>query len=286
MPSFPGMRYVFRWTLLGALVVFAAAGLAGGGELSVAFIDCGRGDAILIRTPAGENVLLDAGPSPQQARREGRPGAVRKYLRKAGVRRLDAAILSHGHPDHAGGFSSVIRSFPVKNFYESGRADVSPEYRGLQRTLRRKEIRRVLVKAGDVVNLDTSVDIQVLWPDETPPGGDLNDNSLVIRLTYGETSVLFPGDVGAGAEEALVRRYGESLESGVLKVPHHGLGSSASAGFLLSVKPEIAVICIGGGVQPDAAILERLSESGARVYRTDQAGTVRVVSDGKTWEVR
>lgn len=282
----PGLKSVFRWAVAGLLLVFVAAGFARGGELTVAFIDCGRGDAILIRTPEGKNILLDAGPPPKQARREGRTGAVRKYLRDEGVARIDAAILSHGHPDHVGGFPRIIRSLPVDVFYESGRQDASPEYRKLQRALRKKKTRRVLIRAGDAIDLDASVDIRVLWPVEPELNGNLNDNSLVIKLVYGQTTFLFPGDVGEGAEEALVRRYGESLESGILKVPHHGLGPSASADFLLSVKPKIAVISIGGGIQPDDPVLDRLSKAGARVYRTDRSGTLRISSDGKNWEVK
>lgn len=268
-----------------AAVATVAAVAASAGELRVDFIDVGQGDAALVRTPSGRSLLLDAGP-PDSAR-----ALVALVAERLSGEPLDLAILSHRHLDHQGGFLDVLRTIGARAFMEPPPLRETVAARLLQRRLveRGAEIRAA--RAGEHIAVDDEVGLTVLAPRDPPFLGtrdDINTNSLVAHLRWRRASVLFTGDAEAPAERWLVGHHREALRARVLKVGHHGSRFSSTERFLRAVAPEIAVISAGAGNDyhhPHPSTLRRLSAIGARVYRTDEHGTITVRSDGEQMTV-
>lgn len=253
---------------------------SGHGDLTVHFIDVGQGDSLLIQTPAGKTMLIDAGPDDAGA-------AVVSYLKKQGIRSLDVVVATHPHSDHIGGMSAVLNNIPVKQFIDSGFPSTTPDYEDMLNIIDKKNIPFRTVSAGDIISLDPSLTITVLNPQKTFFADDVNQNSIVLRVTYGKTAFLLVGDAGFVAENAMMMS-GEELGADVLKGGHHGSSSSTSAQFLNAVVPQIGVIEVGAGNSyghPTATTLKRLKTAGVDVYRTDLDGTISIVSDGLTVKV-
>lgn len=269
-------------------------------ELAVHFIDVGQGDSILVQTPGGKNMLIDAGGRPGEYNSGTGAGdqVVEPYLRKIGVQRIDILVLTHPHEDHCGGAVSLIKRFPVEMAlvsYDaeeaaSGPADSSREEGvppAFTELLENMEARGIPVKsagAGDRIKLDGSLDIEVLSPVETQSiksGSDANNISLVIKITYGSRSFVFAGDAELEEQKDLLR--GEvDLRADVLKVPHHG-SRTLLPDLIEQVQPEAAVISVGAHNtfgHPAREALDMLNEAGALIYRTDLDGAVIMRTDG------
>jgi beta-lactamase superfamily II metal-dependent hydrolase len=258
------------------------------GRLQIYALDVGQGDSELIITPEGKSVLIDAG-TPQAA------DEVVAALRKRDVRSLDLAVATHPHADHIGGMTSVIENFGVKNFLDSGRKYPSKEYLRMLNALDKKGIKVIDAKKGMKFDLDSGVALEVLnpqgnnqWIEEVRRGGSVeNANSVVLRLSYGNFSMLFTGDAETETED-LMMKSGVTLRAQVLKVGHHGSRYATSSRFLEAVAPEDAVISVGAGNRyghPAQQTLDRLRKAGVKVYRTDLNGEIAIVTDGNTFEI-
>jgi len=279
--------------LVANAVVWSSLAAGGPQLLRVVFLDVGQGDCAVLSLPGGGTVLVDAGGvDPGQAEAGGwEPGrdVVVPYLRSRGIRRIDVAVVSHGHADHAGGMPAVLRSFEVTELWLP-RADRTDATADLERdaaatgTLVRRLGRGYRRRIGAGVLL-----AEVLGPTLAARLENVNDLSLVVRMSYGSISFLFPGDIEAEGERLLVLGAPVgSLRATVLKVPHHGSGLSSSAVFLERVRPSVAVVSAGRSNRfgfPHDDALQRLERSGAVVYRTDRAGAVRVLTDGRFLKV-
>ncbi|KAF5036077.1 Lamin Tail Domain protein [anaerobic digester metagenome] len=250
---------------------------AGAGTLRVSVLDVGQGDSILVQLPAGKTMLVDAGDTDAG-------DTVVSALRSRGVASIDAAVASHAHADHIGGYATVLSQFPVAHFFDSGYPSTSLTYERLLTTIDEKNIRFSTPTAGQTIDLDPAVRIDVLSPDGTP-STEIHDDMLVLRVTYGSVSFLLAGDM----PEDLETRIASSLKpTTVLKVGHHGSHSSTSTAFLNAIRPEVAIISVGAGNSyghPTSQALGRLQAVGAKVYRTDREGTVTVSTDGNTYAV-
>jgi competence protein ComEC len=251
------------------------------GRLHVAFLDVGQGDAILITTPAGRQILVDGGPSPAAL------GASLAREMPFWDRSLDLLILTHADKDHMAGLAEVLARYRVGGWLDNGRASQEPLYVQSLATLEGAGIPRQAVAAGDRLEMDQGAVLTVLHP----PRGDLpgalaedNEGSLVLRLTWGEAAFLLTGDLGAAGEAHLLAS-GQPLDADVLKVAHHGSGSATGRDFLQAVAPRFAVISVALDNlfgHPDPALLERLGEvPDLAVLRTDEAGTVEFITDGE-----
>jgi len=260
--------------LLLALLLAPAAQAA---ELRVYFFDVGQGDAALIVSPAGKTVLIDAGPPEARARLAARLGQLLHGP-------LDLAILTHPHLDHLGGMVDALSVEGARAFMDSGFVHPSPQYTALLEYLKAHKIRVLNATQGRNIDLGGGASITLLGPPQPYFHGtrsDPNANSVIVKLTYGKESFLFSGDAEEETEKMLVAHGG--LQSEVLKVPHHGSRHSSTEPFLAAVKPKVAVISVGAGNDyghPTRAALDRLEAVGAKVYRTDLDGEVRIDSDG------
>jgi competence protein ComEC len=253
----------------------------------------GQGDAIFIRTPSGRQVLVDGGPS--------RTALLSQLGRRMPFwdRTLDLVVLTHPDADHISGLIAVLERYRVDTviFREVGAA--SSLYEHWRQVVEAEGATVYQGEAGLHLTLDEGLEMAVLhpsagWVSETAE--NLNNDSIVTRLTYGPVSVLLPGDVGAEVERRLVAQ-GAPLRSTVLKAAHHGSCDSTTRGFLAAVRPQVVVISVGADNDfghPCAEVLERLEtalspstslgvnsvEGELPVYRTDEHGTVEIIIDG------
>lgn len=249
--------------------------------LSITVLDVGDGDAILITTSQGHAALIDGGPRKTQ---------VRDVLKERAITRLDLVINTHPHADHLTGLPAVLDEFPVGQMIDSGTVHYSKTYESYLATIGQRGI--PLVTPRDIVRFRLGpVRLDVLRPSvyfasERSGASPVNDSTPVIEISYGAFSALLAGDATAATELQLIAR-GWLSPVMLLKVAHHGSDTSTSQPFLDVVKPQIAVISVGKGSTglPSDAVLGRLKEYGATVYRTNLHGNVTVITDGHTWKV-
>ena len=236
--------------------------------LQVSFIDVGQGDAILIQTPDGVNVLVDSGDDGQGRAR------VLPCLRSNRVKRLDLVIITHGHRDHLGGLDEVLLEVPSKAIYLPAALSTSETDREFLARLKKLKIARHYFHNGTLLRLGQGVRLEVLAAETAKQE---NDRSMVLLLEYGKNKLLLTGDLSFEGEAILLKRLPNRLRATVLKVGHHGSNYSTGMPFLTQVKPRLAVISVGEANRfshPGSANLKRLNSLGVRVYRTDWQGGI------------
>lgn len=260
--------------------------------LQVHFLDVGQGDATLIEFPGGERWLVDAGGYLIPPK-EGDPPVFNAgekvlvpYFLRHRIYHLDKLILTHPHPEHFGGMEPLLKTIAVKEVWLPQVETQERAFQSLLQVISEKKIPLVRADASLSERLIQGVRLRVLHPRIHSPGMSLNDSSLVLKLTYGEQSILLTGDIEKQAE-ALLLESAQDLKSTVLKVPHHGSETSSTAAFLKAVSPRASVISCGYQNPfnfPRAGVLGRLREAGSQIYRTDLDGEVIVTTDGaKLW---
>ena len=237
--------------------------------LTVTFFDVGQGDAALVRSPGGATILVDAGPEEHDVTRE---------LAARGVRRLDLLVATHPHADHVAGFPSVLVRFAVGLAVDPGCEGESPFHADFRRAIQSAGVPLRHPRPGTIL-LVGDLRVEVLGPDRCFVGteSDANNDSLVLRVSYGTSSVLFSGDAEQPAQEVLLEKRPELLTADVLKVPHHG-GDTSLSEFLGAVHARVAVVSVGPNRygHPVPSVMAELSRLGMRVFRTDGSGDVTV----------
>jgi competence protein ComEC len=271
-------------------------------QFEVTAIDVGQGDSLLLVGPSGHTMLIDAGgPTGAAANAENATGSstydvgeevVSPYLWSRQIRRIDVVALSHAHSDHMGGMAAILRNFRPRELWVAVDPDSEP-YRALLAEAAGLGITVRHLRAGGHVPWD-GVDISVLAPTPTyentgPPG---NNDSLVLRMTYGQSSALFEGDAEASSERAMidasVRGRGQLGPNTLLKVGHHGSRTSTTPDFLTLAAPQDAIISVGSNNtfgHPRPEVIQRLIDAHAHVFRTDRLGlsTFVLSSDGRIY---
>jgi len=241
--------------------------------LKVYFFDVGQGDSIYIKTLAGDDILIDAGDSSRGA-------DVVKYLKELNVEDIEVLIATNPNDDHIGGFASVLDNFLIKAVYAKIEGQNLESYEDFLSNVKAKGIEINDAKAGEEIPLEGVKAVFV-----GPVKGDyegINNNSVVIHFSYGETSFLFASDAEALEEQDIINE-GYNLKADVLKVGNHGSLSSTSAVFLQAVKPSYSVVSVGSTSDgyPDQETLRKLFYAESEVSMTAYQGTVIFSSDGE-----
>jgi competence protein ComEC len=258
-------------------LVLGAPGPQADGRLHVSLLDVGQGEAIVVRSPAGRVVVIDAGARYPSGHDLGEQ-VVAPFLWRLGARRLERLVLTHVHRDHVGGAAFLLRSFDVGVVWEP------PFLIGDREAAPPTDAARRCVARGVREGWD-GVDVRVLGPRGADvPRASANDRSLVLSVGFGAVRVLLSGDVEKAGERGL--DLGRHL---IVKVPHHGSRSSSSEDLVRRAAARVALVSCGANNafgHPHAEVLERYEQHGARIHRTDREGSVSVSTDGRRIWIR
>ncbi|MFC1927708.1 ComEC/Rec2 family competence protein [Chloroflexota bacterium] len=275
-------RWLVLPLLLVATLVWSVALTTPDDKLHVSFLDVGQGDAILIQTPIGQDILIDGGPDPQKINLE-LSGKLPFWDRT-----IDLVICTQPQADHVTGLVEVLQRYRVEQVLDPGVSYDSAIYQEWLRLIEDRGIEYNIARAGQEINLGNGIKLEMLNPPEGLFEGtshDVDNNGVVLRLSWGNVSFLFTADIRAEAELELIMQRA-NLKATVLKIAHHGSDTSTSQRFLGSVDPQVAVICVGAGNpfgHPSPEVTERLVARLGEdtVYRTDQDGTIEFITDGE-----
>jgi beta-lactamase superfamily II metal-dependent hydrolase len=251
---------------------------AGRAEMSVVFLDVGQGDSILIHAPNGQVMLIDGGRSVSLA-----DSVIIPQLKAWGATQVDVLSPSHPDADHISGLVGVVENFPVKLAALTGQVHATQIYERLLTDIRDKGVKALQVRTGTAIPFDPALKLEVLNPDDAAvQSDDTNNASIVIKLTYGQTSFLFTGDAELPANQAMLQR-GADVRATVLKLGHHGSRTSTDESWLQAVQPQLGIISAGAGNSyghPHPEVITALNKLGIQYILTDEHGTITVTSDG------
>ena len=250
-------------------------------ELRVYFLDVGQGDAIFIKSPSGNKMLIDAGASTAAL------NELSKIL-PFNEKKIEVILQTHPDKDHVGGFIPILDRFAVDFIIESGVKADTRVFNDLEILSENSSAKRIIAQRGMLVNLGEGVVLLILFPDRDVSGLNSNDASIVAKLYYGRTTFVLTGDSPIKIEDYLVSLDGNILKSDVLKVGHHGSKTSTSETFVEMVNPQYAVIQAGAGNSyghPHEEVLEFLKNSKAEILGTYNLGTILIKSDGRELEI-
>ena len=271
------------------------------GQLTISMLDIGQGDAVLIQTGV-KNILIDTGDDKYYE--DGKKGKentqLLSELQKLKIDHIDTLVMTHAHADHIGKADKVIAQYGVKELVYNGIPSTSKYFINALKAAKANGTQQVKVKAGDVLDFGNGVSFEIVSPSQSlidedtaaikaKKKVDVNNESVVGRLTFGNFAMLFTGDAEGPVEKDMVASYGKKLKCQVLKAGHHGSKTSSTAEFLKLVQPESVVMSLGVNNQyghPHEALLNRLQKQGIKnIYRTDANGTITIVSDGSSYSI-
>lgn len=271
------------------------------GQLIISMLDIGQGDAVLIQTGA-KNILIDTGDDKYYE--DGKKGKENTQLltelQKLKIDHIDTLVMTHAHADHIGKADKVIAQYGVKELVYNGIPSTSKYFINALKAAKANGTQQVKVKAGDVLDFGNGVSFEIVSPSQSlidedtaaikaKKKVDVNNESVVGRLTFGNFAMLFTGDAEGPVEKDMVASYGKKLKCQVLKAGHHGSKTSSTAEFLKLAQPESVVMSLGVNNQyghPHEALLNRLQKQGVKnIYRTDANGTITIVSDGSSYSI-
>lgn len=261
------------------------------GKLHLVFCNVGQGDAIFIRTPSGNDILIDGGPDDSVLT------CLSNHM-PFWDKDIEVMVLTHPHADHLTGLISVLKRYEVIHYFTENVKNDTAIYKRLQSILADKKITAKFTFSGDRIDFSDKTKLLTVWPDENwfnnqRPEDITNDNisldvngfSVVQKLSYGNFNALLTADAGVLIEDKIAKLVGKV---DVLKVPHHGSKSGMSDYFLTGIKPSLAVISVATKNRyghPSKTALDLLQKYNIKTLQTDKNGEIEVVSDGKTFNV-
>ncbi len=258
------------------------------GTLEIHFINVGQSVSTLVVSPEGETMLVDTGHYNDDGE------YVLEYLRAQGIDRIDYLVTSHNDADHIGGNAAIIEYYEtsadgIGAVYDPGIAASTQTYSEYLDAVATHDVTLYETREGDDIGV-AGVDVSVFGPPDPYLEGEArNENSIVLKLTYGQTSFLLSGDAEDDQEAYLVEQYGQRLQSTVLKAGHHGSASSSSDELLNTVAPEAVIVSSGYDNRydhPARTVLQRLDGQSGQTYWTGTHGDIQLVSDGQSVSVR
>jgi competence protein ComEC len=265
-------------------------------DLRVTVIDVGSGNAALLELPGGSTMLIDGGGFSDNSVFDMGARVLAPVLWRKKIKTVDTVVLSHPNSDHLNGLIYIAANFNVRQVMTNGETRDNLGYRALMRIIDNRNIQAPDFKKLPRRHMVNGVGLDILYPRQDfidrkayDKWRNSNNNSLVIRISFGAVSFLFPGDVMAAAERELVDIAGSQLHSTVLLAPHHGSKTSSSQAFINRVDPQICIISCGWQNRykfPHTEIIQRYARRGCRVYRTDLHGAVTLITDGRELDVR
>lgn len=255
------------------------------GRLRVDFLDVGQGDSALVTMPDGTTLLVDAGGNTLESARRIGETVVSEYLWWRGLSEIDYVLATHADADHIDGLNDVLENFKVRGALIARRPAEDPEFAKFSQTLARTRTRSETIEAGDIIHFG-HVTVSVLWPASGEQS--LNNDSIVLRIQFGERSILLTGDIEQATERALLASQ-KQLHVDVIKVPHHGSKTSSTQNFVNATRPQLAIISVGRNSRfghPHKEVVERWQSNGATVLTTGNSGTITITTDGNDLTVK
>jgi competence protein ComEC len=262
----------------------------------VTYIDVGQGNSALLELPGGHTALIDGGGFSDNNTFDMGARVIAPFLWRKKIRTVDTLVLSHPNSDHLNGLIFIAQHFNVKTIWTNSEARSTLGYRRFKKIIAQKHInlpdfpfmpRQKLINGVEFCFLYPAADF--LAKKASQKWRTSNNNSVVLKVSFGDISFLFPGDIMAEAEKELVSLAGADLACDVLLVPHHGSRSSSSQPFLSKVQPDVAVISAGWRNRfrfPHSTVLDAYKRSGCRIFRTDRNGAIEIKTDGNRLTVK
>jgi competence protein ComEC len=302
------MAFFGQLLAIGLIVAHPLSAGRATGKLRVDFLDVGQGDSALVTFPDNTTLLIDGGGRPGPFQKESGAGEVEaggdeaferetrsigesvvsEYLWWRGLDHVDYILATHADADHIDGLNDVARNFEVRAALVARASRNDQEYARFAQTLADRKVPLRIIGAGDLLRFG-EVSAKVLWPAPVadPNAPSRNNDSIVLRLQFGERALLLTGDIEMAGERGMLQA-NEDLRADVVKVGHHGSKTSSTEAFIAAAQPRFAVISVGQTSifgHPNVEVVERWRRSGAQVLTTGNAGTITVKTDGRDLEL-
>ena len=250
------------------------------GKLEVSYLDVGQGDSAYIRVNDFD-ILIDAGP-------RSNADELIKQLEDKNIDDFEIVIATHPHEDHIGGMVDIFEKYDVEEFYMPNVTHTTKTFENMINAISKEGIKIKTIKEGMSFDLGQGAGIEVYSP-IYESYEEFNDYSPIMKLTFGETDLIFTGDAEYHAEEEVVAKYPTDLKADVLKFGHHGSSTSSTKAFIESVSPDYGIISCGADNKyghPHRETLDKITKYGIESYRTDKQGQITLTSDGKTISIK